>query len=231
MVGHGQNRLGLISIQDQIMDYYRITNIDYNLLQSLYSWPNVITATCAGIMVDKIGLDQLSFIAWLITLLSVGLMCISSIIRDHLLRFPLLCISRSVTGVSNEGFRISLKVFVTSYFKPDQYGLILGTFIAISTISASINLIITYQIYAFFDSIPIALSWTMCLFIIVTMPLLIHKIKQRMTAKSDENTENTGLIDSSNLTKPSKHFHFSELKGFPIRFWLIVLRYFHILIF
>ena len=45
-LSYGINRYVLVPIQDQLIDWY-------NLLMTLYSWPNVLFSMICGILIDK----------------------------------------------------------------------------------------------------------------------------------------------------------------------------------
>eukprot|EP01084_Bolivina_argentea_P018267 34007_1 len=104
------NRNILVPIQDQLIDYYGINSIKYNLLQSLYSWPNVIAAICCGIFVDKIGINKMLFITYLIIICGQITMFISSLtylINNQSIQYLLLCISRCLIGIANESLLLT----------------------------------------------------------------------------------------------------------------------------
>eukprot|EP01084_Bolivina_argentea_P005877 11097_1 len=233
MFGYSVNRYILVPIQDQLIEFYQISSVDYNLLQSLYSWPCSVTLIASGILVDNIGVNKMIFASFILTYIGMIITSISATktINSNL-AFIILCIGRCVIGMSNESMRISLKVFIIKQFKINKMGQILGIFIGSTSISSSINAIATYQIYVLFNSnIQIALSWPLVAYPIMSIPLFSYLISTVICNKNndetdieiklkslDDMTEHATLIES----KTKKEFKLFHIKSFPRTYWLIV---------
>eukprot|EP01084_Bolivina_argentea_P106491 190539_1 len=224
MVAHIFNRNLLVPLQDPLIDYYNINNLQYNLLQSLYSWPNAIMAVFNGVLVDKIGSNKMFTISYIILMLGAAIMVVSSLYKNYLL----LCVSRCLIGIANESLSIIFKVLLMDTFASHEYGLVMGIFISIVPLSGAVNLMTTFQIYSWTNSITKTLLIPLFLNPILSIPLFTHLIANyyhtKKTTKQNEQNENelTELISESESNKKSK-FQFSDFKQLPPMYWAIII--------
>lgn len=223
MFAYAANRFPLVSIQDQLMEFYDINSVNYNLLQLLYSWPNAISCIISGIMIDKIGLNRVIMIAFITTISGLLIMFISVTIHS----FALLCTSRFMVGVGNETMRISLIVLISSIFTKNRYGIAIGFFISSIAISTSLNTVITYQIYELFgESIEFALLYPLILSTILAVPLLSY-ISFQMCSNSKNNNyaemKSTENEENQLLDKTRDGFNMKHIKSFGYLYWFVIL--------
>eukprot|EP01084_Bolivina_argentea_P017229 32180_1 len=228
VIGYGLNRYVLIAIQDQLIFFYSISDVDYNLLASLYSWPNAITLLLCGFTIDKIGLIKVLVISWIITMIESCLSVISAL--PTFKSFVLLCIGRIIVGIGNESLNISLKVFIVNSFNKNEYGFTMSAFSSSINIASAINNPLIYEIYSFFDSIQIALSVPLIISPILSLPLVLCIIYNHFTQINQKHDESTMLITPNSMTNKTKtarkqtiDFNVSALKQFKSMYWILVV--------
>eukprot|EP01084_Bolivina_argentea_P264985 449037_1 len=204
----------LVPIQDQLIDWYNINPVKYNLLLTLYSWPNIVCSIAFGMCVDKFGVRKMLSLAWLLDIIGVLLMVYSCYLKHYIL----LCIGRSIVGIGNEGLSLSLKLYAISFFHPNEYGRVFGIYLAFGSIGVASHTFITYQIYLLFGilyaiSIPLIIAPFVCILLFTTM------IVEKYIYSS---TETQKLI----TTKADKsRFKLSDIKHFSIYYYLLLIGY------
>eukprot|EP01084_Bolivina_argentea_P168535 292242_1 len=169
---YATNRFGLIPIQDQIINYYEINSIDYNLTQSLYSWPNVATCIICGLLCDKIGLNKMLFGSWIIIIIGSIIVTLSA--QNAYISYWMLCLGRTFVGVGNESIAITIKVFAWNNFNPNQHGLIFGIIVAGVSVGISMNSIFIYQFFKLTNSIQFTISLPLIINTILPLPLFTY---------------------------------------------------------
>eukprot|EP01084_Bolivina_argentea_P174650 302522_1 len=232
-LGYGINRYILIPLQDQLIDYYNINSVDYNLLQSIYSWPNAITLLFCGIIIDKIGLNRMIFISWSITMFGGVLVTISSIytFRNYLM----LCIGRIIIGISNEAMNVCLKVYIVNKFDKKEYGFAMAAYIAFQGVAGAVNNVFVFQMYLLLNSLQLALTAPLIIYPILSFPFFVMTIKNTYCQSmfiTNTNTNNEN--ESSKLITPTTkakmkvprrqtvNLNLSTLKKFTVMYWILV---------
>eukprot|EP00483_Globobulimina_turgida_P010524 UN10545 len=211
-------RLNLMPIQDQLIQEYKINDIDYNLLQSLYSWPNCITSLFCGVLMDKIGVNRMVCILWVLTMIG----CVIATLSATYTSFTMLCIGRVVMGIGNEPLNVALKVIAVVNVDKKHYALVLAVLISFYSASFSINSIFVYQIYSLFNSIQFALAIPVIICPILAMPLLLYFVYTHNCHKTHPepvDVELTHLIVTEEITKDTNNFKIADLKKLPLMFW------------
>ena len=162
------NRYVLVPIQDQLMEWYAINAVQYQLLQTLYSWPNMICSILCGILIDKFSVRKILCVSWVILLIGLILIFISSFSSDYIM----LCVGRTITGIGNEGLSISLKLYVIHFFQTREYGIVFGVYLAFISFGNGLNSFVSFQIYQWFD-IKHSMAIPLVVAPIVSIPLFI----------------------------------------------------------
>ena len=212
------SRWCLRPVQDQLIDYYNIHTVEYTILQSFYSWPNIVSCIICGILINRIGLNKMFIASYLINMVGLFLMIISVIKIDYIY----LCISRVIVGISNESLRISLNIYLVSNFNANRHGIVLSIFVASLAISSAINASLIYQIYLFVNkSMILTLSYP--LFVNILSSIILYswfKIRKYQQCKLEESE----LLQHVKLTKyDTKKFNILQITSFSKTYWLLIL--------
>ena len=218
MIGYTVSRYQLIPIQDQLIDYYDINDSNYTLLQSLYSWPNGLASILFGILIDKLGLNIMIFVAFIFTMIGNSITIYSAASYHVTDSYLMLCIARTIVGIGNESFNTSLRVFIVKNFDKNRYGLVFAIYSATVSFIQALNSIFMYQVYSISKSILFTLSVPLMIYPICTLPLFIHMIYEYIYAK--KKNEETKLIVSS-ITQ-HQQFRIYDIFKLPLNYWLLL---------
>lgn len=235
----------LVSIQDPLIVFFDINAVEYNLWQSLYSWPNAICCAMLGMLIDKIGLNRMIFGCFISCWIGLIIMTMSPsnfIDKDN--GYILLCISRVIVGSTNEALRIALRILVLNHFDTNRYGIAMSIFEGVILIWSALNNVIILQIYLLFDSIPNTLLIPSIIYPILAIPLFSYLFRQMYIDKYPNSqckslevvelenpqkvieSESSQLITTENAenndNKPKK-FYFTDLKYFGMMHWALML--------
>eukprot|EP01084_Bolivina_argentea_P227949 385074_1 len=190
-ISYGVCRHILVPIQDQLIDWYDINSIKYNLLMTLYAWPNVIFCICWGVLIDRIGVKKIIFTSWSINIIGLFVILYSCIN----INYYLLCIGRFIVGIGNEGLNVSAKLYMIQFFKHSEYGIVFGVYSSFLALGSGVNTWITYRIYLWFNikyamAIPLIISP----FTAIPLFILMCVYKSMKIKSSQTDNENVKLL-------------------------------------
>eukprot|EP01084_Bolivina_argentea_P235351 396051_1 len=97
-ISYTVSRLTLVPVQDQLMNYYNIDAVEYNLLMSLYSFPNIVWGILCGILIDKYGIERILIFSWIVIFVGLFVILYSCINVDYII----LCVGRIIVGIGDE---------------------------------------------------------------------------------------------------------------------------------
>ena len=132
-----------MALQEQLQQYYSISNIQYTLLFSAYAWPNVRIPILVGLLTDKIGVNVIITICFVICVLGNGLF----VMGMYYSTYTLMLIGRCVYGVGAESFVMAETPLLYEYFKGKELSFALGANISFSRLGSSVNDVTTYYFY------------------------------------------------------------------------------------
>ena len=218
-VSYSFNGQVLVPIQDQIIEWYNIDDMQYNLLMTLYSWPNFIFSILCGILIDRFGVRIILSSCWVTILIGLGILVYSSVIKQYLL----LCISRIIVGIGNESLVIACRLYVTEFFNRNEFGFVFGVYMAFIGLGTGLNTLIGYQIYeahgiVFSISLPLIIGAFVCL------PLFGLIYYERYWFLESKELETKGLIETScNESKNGNNrFRFKDVVRLNRYYWVLL---------
>eukprot|EP01084_Bolivina_argentea_P284680 487970_1 len=224
-ISYGINRYMLVPIQDQLIDFYNIDALKYNLLMSLYSWPNVFFSIFCGILVDKFGVRKILTLSWSLNIIGLFIVVYSAYTKYYIS----LCIGRTIVGIANEALSLTVKLYAIEFFNSNEYAIVFGIYLSAASFGAAINNFITYRMYTWFDDIFYAISFPLMVAPITCFPLFmvmfVEKIYYNKLSKPNQDRELTKLIVTDHDQQDSKEnkFQLSDIKGFSRCFWILLL--------
>lgn len=113
-------------IQKALQEDLNLSSLQYNLLYTVYSVPNIVWPLFAGAAIDKIGCRLSVLIFGSFVLLGQSLFAVGCFIGN----FPLLLAGRVVLGIGGEAI-VTIKIpIIARWFRPHQQGLATGTVFA-----------------------------------------------------------------------------------------------------
>ena len=218
-VPHAFNRHVLVPIQDQLIEWYNINDIQYNLLMTLYAWPNFIFCVVCGILIDRFGVRIILILSWIVVMIGLGILVYSSVIKQYLL----LCISRIIVGIGNESLSIACRIYVIEFFNRNEFALAFGVFVAFGGFGTGLNTLIGYQTYeahgiVFAISLPLIIGSCVCL------PLFGLMYYERYWFTESKELETKGLIETSHndTNNQNRKFRLKDVVRLNRYYWVLL---------
>ena len=123
------------ALQPQLMDRLNMNSLEYNLLYSVYSFPNFILPLFGGYLIDfmgiRIGIALFSF------LILLG-QCVFALAVD-LRNYPLALVGRFIFGLGGESLSVTQSALIFSWFLGKNVSLIFGINISVARLGSVTN--------------------------------------------------------------------------------------------
>ena len=179
---------------EQLINDVGLSNVEYNLLYSVYAWPNIFVPIITGILVDWIGINTIIIIMFTLVLLGHGIF-IWGVSNGN---FMIMIIGRLIFGIGAESFEVAETPLIIEYFKGKELSFALGLNLSFSRIGSSINQFGTYVFYSNFGliwSLLFGLILMLCSFITLYL-LILYRVINGITFKQKMNNN---IDDSSKI--------------------------------
>merc|ERR1719242_1699538 len=132
-----------VALQEQMQEEYDITNVQYTLLFSAYSWPNAVIPILVGILTDKVGVNIIITICFILAVAGYAVF----VVAIYYSYYPLMLIGRVIYGIGIESFVMAETSLIYEYFKGKELSFALGANLSFSRIGSSVNDVTTYWLY------------------------------------------------------------------------------------
>lgn len=120
-----------------------LSDLEYNALYSIYSFPNIILPLVGGLIIDKMGVRIGTFCFTFILIIGQGVFMLGCSLE----LYWLMLVGRFVYGLGGECLCVSQSVVISQWFKAKELALALGLNITVSRLGSSANSAITPIIY------------------------------------------------------------------------------------
>lgn len=122
----------------------------YNLLYSLYSWPNVILPFFGGWLSDRLGVRLMTVV--FISLCSVGqlIFAIGCSIEDDSTAWPVMWLGRIIFGFGGESLSVAQSAMLAQWFAGKELAFALGVNLALARVGSVVNDAVSVQIATHF---------------------------------------------------------------------------------
>ena len=121
----------------------KITTSTFNLLYSVYSYPNTVLPIFGGIFLDIIGLRLGILVFSGILTIGQGVFMIGGYQKS----FGIMIAGRVIFGLGGESLSVAQSAIVSKWFKGKELAMALGLNISISRLGSVINGMIVPKIY------------------------------------------------------------------------------------
>ena len=167
----------------QLLKEYDLSNVQYNLLYSIYAFPNMVLPAISGVISDKIGYDWLVIFFFGLMVLAQGIFVFGCYMNGL---FSILITARLVFGIGAESHALVETPLIYDYFKGKELAFALALHLSMARAGSSVNDICTYLAYSSFngstnDKITFATSigFFILLFfwICIILMILVHRVK------------------------------------------------------
>ncbi|KYQ99839.1 major facilitator superfamily domain-containing protein 1 [Tieghemostelium lacteum] len=202
-----------------ISEWYHVNEVDYGVLYSVYSFPNLVLVVVGGYLIDSLLGLRLGLLVF------TGFIAIGQIIfaiSANARTFWLAILGRLIYGVGGETIYIVAFAYVSVwFFGRKDFALAFSTVNTVGRLAGAIDLSVTTDIADHF-SLPVTI-WIgtfLCLFSFVAGLVLSYLETLRLKKVNP-------LIDQKEQDKKAeikqqKKFKISDVKKFPLQFWLIL---------
>ena len=123
------------ALQPQLMDRLNMNSLEYNLLYSVYSFPNFILPLFGGYLIDFMGIR---IGITLFSLLILAGQCVFALAVD-LRNYPLALVGRFIFGLGGESLTVTQCSLISNWFMGKNMALTFGVNISMARIGGVAN--------------------------------------------------------------------------------------------
>jgi MFS family permease len=116
-------------------------NNDFNLLYSVYSWPNVLLPFFGGFLADKLGVRYMGVLFMGLITIGQAIVAIGStyLASDAKAAWYTMWIGRTIFGFGGESLSVVQSAFIAQYFQGKELAFALGISLALARVGSVIN--------------------------------------------------------------------------------------------
>lgn len=201
------------ALQDAIEDDVNISGTEYNWLYSVYSFPNIVLPLLGGLIIDFLGVRV--GILLFTSLLVVGQTAFTY--GGYALSYPIMLVGRSLFGLGGESQNVSQSALVPMWFMGKELAFAMGLNITLARLGSSLNSVMSPWLYEQFGKklvypMAIGVGWTL-------FSLGSAVITNIFDYKADKDEG----IEQKQLTDESDQVRISDVKDFPLSYWLLLI--------
>lgn len=123
-------------------------NNNFNLLYSVYSWPNVILPFLGGVITDKLGVRLMGVI--FMSLMAFGQLIValgsSYISTNPTAAWYTMFVGRTVFGFGGESLGVAQSAFIAAYFQGKELAFAMGVNLALARVGSVVNNLVSAAI-------------------------------------------------------------------------------------
>jgi nitrate/nitrite transporter NarK len=184
------------ALQNELTSTLSLSSLEYNLLYSVYSFPNMILPLVGGFIVDFLG------VRFGIILFSVLIIIGQSLITmgGYMNSYAVILMGRIVFGLGGENCGVVQSKICCKWFKKREVAFALSMATAVSRAGSAANSFITPKLYNGNLGFPLLVSDMICILSLIGGFIVVY-----MDRKSDEieGIQDTGEKDSTDQVKVS----------------------------
>jgi len=194
------------------MDKLNINAFEFNMLYSVYSFPNIILPLFGGYLIDYIGI-RFSIILFS-TLLTAGQAIFA--IGCSAGNYPIAILGRFVFGLGGESLNVGQSTVVVNWFRGQELAMALGANVGVSRIGSVLNDFTEPQMYEATGSIDFGLwvGFGICVGALICGIVLVSL---------DKRADILMGIKGKATLDPSERVKLSDVKYFDRLYWLITI--------
>jgi len=197
-----------------VNDCKRMTAFQYNLLYSVYSFPNVILPLFGGMFVDKIGANYCILIFMCILSGGQAVFALGVSARNY----ALVLAGRTLYGFGGESLAVAMSSLLALWFKGKETAFAMGLNLSLARVGSVVNDQTSPAIYDMKDNLSTPIWFGVfvmlgCLGMMVFMVFMDKRSARKLEAKGFH-VEKGGS---------DERVKFSDIKSFPLTFWLLTV--------
>lgn len=163
-----------------------ITNTQFTLIYSVYSWPNVFLCFVGGFLIDRFFGIRMG------TIIYLGLLLIGQLIfacGGFLEMYSLLIFGRFIFGIGSESLAVAQNSYAVLWFKGKELNMVFGLQMSIARFGSTVNFWVMQPLYDWVHSYypsrtlgaVLLLATTTCLASLIAA-LILGKLKEEEKA-------------------------------------------------
>ncbi|CAD8096870.1 unnamed protein product [Paramecium sonneborni] len=133
-----------MALQSTIQTEMNLNNVQFNMLYSIYSAPNIILPFFGGILIDKIGVRVSILIFSSILILGQSIV----VIGGYTLSYGTMLAGRCIFGIGSESLNAAQAAIMSQWFQGGQVSLALGLCLSIPKLGSAMNSLVSPLIQA-----------------------------------------------------------------------------------
>eukprot|EP00331_Platyophrya_macrostoma_P028451 CAMPEP_0176444524 /NCGR_PEP_ID=MMETSP0127-20121128/23114_1 /TAXON_ID=938130 /ORGANISM="Platyophrya macrostoma, Strain WH" /LENGTH=462 /DNA_ID=CAMNT_0017830049 /DNA_START=22 /DNA_END=1410 /DNA_ORIENTATION=+ len=189
---------------------YDLSGLQFNLLYSVYSFPNIILPLFGGVLVDKIGARVAILIFSSILILGQAIFTFGL----YKYSYTIMIIGRVVFGLGGESLSVAQSAIVSKWFRGKELAFALGFNISVARLGSSINSVATPMMAKDGDLwIPALVGVCFC--------ALSTCCGIGLSYMDKESDRREGITKATEIS-PDEQIQFSDIKNFRALFWLLL---------
>ena len=212
------------ALKGQLFDQFpEMTQLQYNLLYSLYSWPNTVQVFFGGYIIDRyLGVRRGCFICCSVLVAGQALVCYGVQTNS----VALLLAGRFLFGVGGETLAVAQSAYAAQWFKGAELATAFGIVLSFSRIGSAVNFDVSPAVVEYVNaSTPGAgLIWAMyvgnmfCVFSLGCCVLLNWMDHHAEKMRLDADDSVASVVSEEEEDEPVK---MTDCLDFPLTVWLI----------
>eukprot|EP01083_Nonionella_stella_P315587 1140386_1 len=223
------------AMQNELIREYGLTQVQYNMLYSIYGYVNMIAPLIAGMLIDCIGIYSSTLGFYILIVIGQTLWVLGTMKGGS---YGLMVTGRAIFGIGAEQYHTSRKWLCYEYFTSAEYMLASGLTLSASRFGSATQSYATTIIYNKHGiTAALAIGWALVVFsLILTIAFTIYQkyyYKNQETDPKEPINTSAGGSPSPNEDDWDRHkeqdwkkFQLDFLckkSEFDIRFWLFGL--------
>lgn len=124
-----------MALQSTMQKDMNLNNLEFNMLYSVYSLPNMVLPFFGGIMIDKLGV-RFSILTFS-TVIIVGQLVV--VISGYLYDYYGMLVGRSIFGIGSESLNNAQAAIISHWFKGKSLSLALGVCLSAPKLGSAFN--------------------------------------------------------------------------------------------
>jgi MFS family permease len=174
-------------------------NTNFNLLYSVYSWPNVILPFFGGYFADLLGVRLMGVVFTGLIALGQLITAVGSSIEDLNTAWYVMWIGRTIFGFGGESLSVVQSAFIAQYFQGKELAFALGLTLAFARVGSVVNNIASYTIagsYSLYAAyfVGFLVTFISLIFMIVAFYVDLRSENRIRASKGYAKLENQGLL-------------------------------------
>ena len=194
----------------------RVDITQYELLYSLYSWPNVFLAVIGGVLIDRVFGLRLGLLIF-ITIACIGQLLVA--MGGYFNQFWLMAVGRFVFGGGVDLSGSAGDIFAAALFRDSELSFVFGLVYGAGRLSATLSLNFSGRLYDMFHFVNDRNTRLGCVFLFGFLLCLVSLIVAMIGALLDYRREKV----LGEKREKRGRFNLKDIKDFKLPFWLFVV--------